>query len=52
MIRDDKGYWNQVEDYFGKHTDVDFSHSLCPNCLKEQFPDIADQVIEQMDKGK
>ena len=31
-IRDDKGYWNQVDDYISKHTDVEFTHSICPDC--------------------
>ena len=31
-IRDDEGYWNQLEDYISKHTDVLFTHGLCPEC--------------------
>jgi len=34
-VRDDKGFWEQVEDYIYHHTDVLFSHSLCPDCMKE-----------------
>jgi hypothetical protein len=37
-IRDDKGYWNQVEAYVAKYTDAQFSHSICPKCLKKHFP--------------
>ncbi len=37
-IRDDKGYWNQVESYISQHTDVLFSHSLCPDCAKRLYP--------------
>ncbi|MCK5688963.1 hypothetical protein KAI87_06825, partial [Myxococcota bacterium] len=33
MIRDDKGYWNQVEVYISKHTEADFSHGICPTCM-------------------
>lgn len=36
-IRDDKGYWNQLESYISEHTEVDFSHSICPVCMKEHF---------------
>ena len=39
-IRDDKNYWHQVESYVGLHTDVRFSHGICPDCsdkLKEDF---------------
>jgi sigma-B regulation protein RsbU (phosphoserine phosphatase) len=34
-IRDDKGFWEQVETYISKHSDVIFSHSLCPECATE-----------------
>lgn len=37
-IRDDEGYWNEVEIYLEKHTDVAFTHSLCPDCLKKHYP--------------
>jgi len=38
-IRDDKGYWNQVEAYIGSHSDVQFSHSICPECAKKLYPE-------------
>ena len=34
-IRDDKNYWEQVEDYFARHTDAKFSHSFCPECYQK-----------------
>jgi DNA-binding response OmpR family regulator len=34
-IRDDKGYWEQLEAYIGKHTDAVFSHGLCPTCAEK-----------------
>lgn len=37
-IRDDRGYWNQVEHYLKEHTDVQFSHSLCPDCARKLYP--------------
>ncbi len=39
-IRDDSGYWNQIEEYIEKHTDTQFSHSICPDCTKEMYPEI------------
>ena len=39
-IRDDQGYWNQVESYIQKHTDARFSHGLCPDCLRKWYPEI------------
>ena len=38
-IRDDAGYWNQIEKYFEEHSDVEFSHSLCPECAKRLYGD-------------
>ena len=31
-IRDDKGYWNQIDTYIQEHSDATFSHSICPEC--------------------
>lgn len=42
-IRDDKGYWNQLETYLDKHSHATFSHGICPDCIKEHFPDYADK---------
>jgi hypothetical protein len=41
-IRDDKGYWNQIESYLLEHSEAEFSHSLCPDCMKKLYPDFAD----------
>ena len=38
-IRDDKGYWNQIDNYIEKHSEVEFSHGLCPDCAKKLYPD-------------
>ena len=38
-IRDDKGYWNQLESFIDKHSEAQFSHGMCPDCAKEHFPD-------------
>ncbi|SHI57683.1 hypothetical protein SAMN02745216_00187 [Desulfatibacillum alkenivorans DSM 16219] len=37
-IRDDKGYWNQIEVYIQDHSEADFSHSICPDCAKKIYP--------------
>jgi len=36
-IRDDKGYWNQIEAYLQKHTEAEFSHGICPDCEKNFY---------------
>jgi len=38
-IRDDKGYWNQIEQYIHDHSDARFSHSICRECAKQHYPD-------------
>lgn len=38
-VRDDKGYWEQVDVYLHKHSSVDVSHSICPECMKKHYPD-------------
>ncbi|MGV1101002.1 hypothetical protein ACUUL3_16525 [Thiovibrio sp. JS02] len=38
-IRDDNGYWNQLEVYIKARSDADFSHSLCPDCLERHYPE-------------
>jgi PAS domain-containing protein len=40
-IRDDKGYWNQLEHYVEEHSDAVFSHGLCPECFQKYFPEAA-----------
>ncbi|CAD7846555.1 MAG: hypothetical protein [Olavius algarvensis Delta 4 endosymbiont] len=39
-IRDDKGYWNQIEAYIHKHSGTRFSHGICPDCAHELYPDL------------
>ncbi len=39
-IRDDKGYWNQLELYLTEHSRAELSHSLCPECAKKYYPDM------------
>jgi len=38
-VRDDKGYWNQIESYICTHTDSEFTHGICPDCAKELYGD-------------
>jgi len=39
-IRDDKGYWNQIEDYISEHSNALFSHGICPDCAEKLYPDL------------
>jgi hypothetical protein len=38
-IRDDHGYWNQLETYIGAHSGAEFTHGLCPECAQKLYPD-------------
>jgi PAS domain S-box-containing protein len=40
-IRDDKGYWQQVETFIKARSDADFSHGICPDCIEKLYPEFA-----------
>ncbi len=39
QIRDDEGLWKQIEEYIRSHSEAEFSHSICPRCLKKHYPE-------------
>ncbi len=51
-IRDDKGYWKQVEVYLREHTDAQFSHGLCPECLRKLYPEYADSILSALESSQ
>jgi hypothetical protein len=38
-IRDDRGYWLQVERYIQEHSEAEFTHGLCPDCAQQLYPE-------------
>lgn len=46
-VRDDKGYWNQIESYISRHSEAEFSHGLCPDCLKKLYPEYSKKVNKE-----
>ncbi len=44
-IRDDSGYWNELEKYISDHSDAEFSHAICPSCLAKYYPDVKDECL-------
>jgi PAS domain S-box-containing protein len=48
-IRDDKGYWNQLEDYISTHSEALFSHGICPECFEREAPKIMEAVSRLME---
>ncbi len=47
-IRSDEGYWHQIESYIRERTDADFTHGMCPDCMRQYFPEVADRVIARL----
>lgn len=41
-IRDDQGYWNQLEKYISEHSDAQFSHGICEKCIEKYYPHVED----------
>lgn len=47
-VRDDQGYWKQVELYMREHTGTEFTHGICPDCIRALYP----EYVEEMEKHK
>lgn len=43
-IRDDDGYWEQVDVYFRQHAQTDFSHGVCPDCMQQHYPSAYEKI--------
>lgn len=50
-IRNDEGYYEQIEAYIHKHSGVDFSHTICPACIKKHYPQEYESIINENNKG-
>jgi CheY-like chemotaxis protein len=46
-IRNDKGYWQQVESYLAEHAEVRFSHGICPDCMVKLYPEFVDELDDE-----
>jgi PAS domain S-box/PAS domain S-box/PAS domain S-box/PAS domain S-box/PAS domain S-box len=46
QIRDDKGFWTQVESYIQEHSQAQFSHGICPDCMKKLYPEFLQEENE------
>ena len=49
-IRDDSGFWHQVESYIHDHSEAEFSHSICPECMKKLYPDFIQNELRVKDR--
>jgi DNA-binding response OmpR family regulator len=43
-IRDNEGYWSQVESYIQQHSEATFTHGMCPECLKKYYPELKESI--------
>jgi GGDEF domain-containing protein len=50
-IRDDQGYWRQIEFFIRDHSEADFSHGICPDCVRKMYPEIADDILNKVQAG-
>jgi hypothetical protein len=51
-IRDDNGYWRAVEQFIEEHSQAQFSHAICPDCLAELYPELAGQILSKHARRK
>lgn len=47
-IRDDDGYWQQIETYISKYSDTKFSHGICPSCVKKLYPEYSETILKDL----
>lgn len=46
-IRDDRGFWQNLENYVSDHSEAEFSHGICPDCVKKLYPDLYSKVVKK-----
>ncbi|MBU0673487.1 MAG: response regulator [Proteobacteria bacterium] len=46
-IKDDKGYWNRIEEYISSRSQAEFSHGICPDCARKLYPGIMDRIDQK-----
>ncbi len=51
-VRDDRGYWTQLETYLAQHSEAEFSHGLCLDCMRKLYPDYSGEVEARMAQEK
>lgn len=48
-VREDDGYWNQVEAFVSAHSEATFSHGICPDCAAKLYPEFMDHIKDEND---
>lgn len=49
-VRDDDGYWRGVEHYIADHSEAQFSHGICPDCMRQYYPKVAEKVLKKQEE--
>jgi PAS domain S-box-containing protein len=49
-IRNDEGYWKQIEAFISSHSEATFSHGICPECLHKFYPEQEQRVLEGIER--
>jgi PAS domain S-box-containing protein len=49
-VRDDRGYWSQIEAYVSEHSEAEFTHSICPECVRKLYPGYCDDMFPDDNK--
>ena len=52
QIRDDEGLWSQIETYISDHSEAEFTHGYCPECVKELYPDMHGRIMKKIEDKK
>lgn len=50
-IRNDQGYWQNVEEYVHQHSEAEFSHGICPDCLAKLYPEQYERIKKKMNRN-
>ncbi len=50
QVRDDEGLWKQIEDYIRSHSEANFSHGICPDCLRKHYPEQYEVIMANQKK--
>lgn len=46
-IREGTGAWTNIEEYISRHSDTEFSHGICPECMRKLYPEFADKIVKE-----
>jgi response regulator RpfG family c-di-GMP phosphodiesterase len=50
-IRNDKGYWEQIDSYISRHSIAQFSHGICLDCFSSRHPEILEKILSDLPGG-